>query len=422
MGERRRRLLRSALAAVLALSVGVAAVLVLALQGAPQVERAPDVSVADVTRAVRLLRSIDPRRPHAGGWREATLGARDVELLLDQAGQRARLAAATRIRLTPGRLHLQGSVALSGVFARWWLNVDATLAETAELPAIERLRIGDLQVPAGLAGRALPWLLARAAGSDELRLAREVVQGMAFETDQLVVRYVWHAGTTGRLLAALVPQADQDRLRAYFERLATLEPKSLAGGRIALVQLLRPLFELARERSAAGGDATQENRAAILALAFAPFPRQLVAVVPAARRWRLPPRWQLALHGRIDFPLHFAVSAALAVEAGGPLADAIGVFKETLDAGDGSGFSFNDIAADRAGRRFGQLALRAPVRLQQAMAAGVADADLMPDVSDLPEFLRPAQFAERYGAVGSPAYQRQLRQIDDRLDALPLYR
>ena len=59
------------------------------------------------------------------------------------------------------------------------------------------------------------------------------------------------------------------------------------------------------------------------------------------------------------------------------------------------------IAADRAGRRFGQLAVRAPQRLQQAVAGGLADSDLLPDVSDLPEYLRAEQFVQRYGSVGS---------------------
>jgi uncharacterized protein YfiM (DUF2279 family) len=182
------------------------------------------------------------------------------------------------------------------------------------------------------------------------------------------------------------------------------------------------VFELARQRSAAGADAAQENRTAILALAFAPFPQELVKVLPAARRWRLPPSWHLALAGRQDFPLHFLISAALAAEAGGPFADAVGVFKEVLDARGVSGFSFNDLAADRAGTRLGLLALRAPERLQATLAAGVTDADLLPDVSDVPESLTAAQFTERYGAIGSPAYQRLLADIEKRLDGLALYR
>jgi len=421
MGAWARRTLRGLSWLALAFGLAVAAACALSLQRQALVTRSAEVSVLDVARAVRLLRAIDPRRQRGEGPREFGLSQRETELLLDQVTQRV-MPAATRVLLQTGSARLQLSIALPGALAGLWLNVDASLRETRELPAIERLRVGALPVPGWAVGCVLPWALERLAGSDELQLARDVVQGLGFGQDKLVVRYVWHAGTTGRLLGTLIPRAERDRLKVYLERLATLRLKSIAGGRIPMAQLLPPMFALARQRSPGGADAAQENRSAILALAFAPFPRQLVTVVPAARGWRLPPRWRLTLRQREDFPLHFMVSAALAVEGGGPLADAIGVFKEMLDAGDGSGFSFNDIAADLAGRRFGQLALRAPERLQRAMADGVVDDDLLPDVSDLPEFIRPAEFAQRYGAVGSPAYQAQMADIEVRLDSLALYR
>ena len=112
----------------------------------------------------------------------------------------------------------------------------------------------------------------------------------------------------------------------------------------------------------------------------------------------------------------------MAAEAGGPFADAVGVFKEVLDARGKSGFSFNDLAADRAGARLGLLARQRPATLQTRVAAGLGDADFLPDVRDLPESLTAADFNARYGAIGSPAYQRLLADIESRIDALPLYR
>lgn len=47
----------------------------------------------------------------------------------------------------------------------------------------------------------------------------------------------------------------------------------------------------------------------------------------------------------------------LAAYAGTPLADVVGLFKEMEDSRGGSGLSFNDIAADRAGTRMGELAV-----------------------------------------------------------------
>ena len=182
-----------------------------------------------------------------------------------------------------------------------------------------------------------------------------------------------------------------------------------------------PLFELARERSAVG-EAPRENRAAIIALAFYANGRGLVALTPAARDWPAPAPRTVTLAGRDDFAKHFLISAALAAEGGGALADAIGLYKEVDDSRGGSGFSFNDIAADRAGTRFGQMAVRSPAKLQSALAAGAAEADFMPEVRDLPEFLPEAEFKRRFGGIGAPAYTKLMAEIEARVAARPLYR
>jgi hypothetical protein len=439
------RWLRRALARALAWAIGLAAlvglcaagVLWLALDDAAQVQRPAEASWLDLPRAMRLFHMIDPRELGGEGPREVVLSHRDLELLIDQGALRTTLPLAGRVTLLQGQARLQASLALGKwteanpglwpqalgpLLANRWLNLDVDLAEGASLPVIDKLRIGRLPLPGWVGEWLLRSQLEQRFGPDQLRVGREMVKAVHFAPDRLQLNYYWRPGGLRRMMAVLVPFADQERLRIYLLRLAALKLKSVAGGRIPMVQLLQPAFELARQRTAAGGDAAQENRTAILALAFAPFPRELVNVLPAARRWRLPPAWRLVLAGREDFPLHFLISAALAAEAGGPFADAVGVFKEVLDARGTSGFSFNDLATDRAGTRLGLLSIRSPARLQAALSAGVTDADLLPDVSDIPESLTPAQFNERYGAIGSPAYQRLLADIEKRLDALPMYR
>jgi hypothetical protein len=130
----------------------------------------------------------------------------------------------------------------------------------------------------------------------------------------------------------------------------------------------------------------------------------------------------VTLAGRDDFPRHLLISAALATEGTGPLSRAIGVYKEVIDSQSGSGFSFNDMAANRAGTRLGEWAVAQPQRLQAALARGVKEADLMPPWADLPEFLPEAEFRRRYGGVGAPAYETMLAEIDRRVEALPVFR
>jgi hypothetical protein len=56
------------------------------------------------------------------------------------------------------------------------------------------------------------------------------------------------------------------------------------------------------------------------------------------------------------------------------------------------------------------------------LAASMAESDLMPDVSDLPEFMPEAEFRRRFGGVDSAQYARVIATIDGRIDALPLLR
>ena len=119
-------------------------------------------------------------------------------------------------------------------------------------------------------------------------------------------------------------------------------------------------------------------------------------------------------------PVELGLAAA---EAGSPLADAIGLYKEIDDSRGGSGFSFNDIAADRAGTRFGEIAAQSGERarkLAQAAASGLREDDFMPAVSDLPEFLSAAEFERRYGGVDGLEYRRMMAKIEARIASRPL--
>ena len=168
-----------------------------------------------------------------------------------------------------------------------------------------------------------------------------------------------------------------------------------------------------------------ENRAAILVLTFYANGKGLAAIVPAAQNWPRPAAHTLTLNGRDDFPKHFLISAALAANAGGPLSDAVGLYKEVDDSRHGSGFSFNDIAADRAGTRFGEFAAgskETAARLQQRLSAGVREPDMMPPTNDLPEFMPEAEFQRRFGGIGAPAYKQMMANIERRIAALQLYR
>ena len=405
--------------AVAALLLAAVLALALATESAPRVPQRDEVSTADIDRAVALLRQHDPRRAPYGQLRSISLSERDIDLLVQHAARRW-LGAETRVRLQPGRLLLQASVAAPG---KRWLNFEVALRQTEGLPAVDGLSLGRLPLPSALALPLLRALAARRGVQADTLLALGSVERITLAGGQLALNYRIEPDTTARLRAALVAPGEQQRLRAYNDRLAALT-QGLQGYQTSLDRLLPAMFALAAERSAAGGDsAVAENRAALLVLTLFANHRPLGLLLPPAYDWPRPRPLFVTLRQRQDFALHFLISAVLAAEAGTPLADTVGLWKELADARQGgSGFSFNDLAADRAGTRFGELAVSDPARLQARIAAGVSDADLMPPVDGLPEHLPEAEFVARFGGVGGAAYGRMLADIEARIDALPVFR
>jgi hypothetical protein len=349
------------------------------------------------------------------------LRQRDLDVLLSH-GLHRWLDAMGQVTLEPARATLRLSTRAPANPLGAWLNLELVLAETGGLPQLAGVRLGHLPLPAWLVEWAAPRVAARLGLAREWQLAGDIIRRVRFQPDVLLVTYAWQGDSVNRLFDGLLSPADLARLRPYSDLLVSLAARAGPSWQWPLVQLMPPLFDLARQRSAAGQDAAAENRAALLTLTLYANGRWLGHVSASARGWQRPRPLQLLLAGRGDFPLHFLISAMLAAEGTTPLSRAVGIYKEVADSRGGSGFSFNDIAADRAGTRFGERAVRDPAALQARVARGLSDADLMPRFEDLPEFMAEPEFVRRFGGVGGAAYQDMLAEIDRRVEGLSFTR
>ena len=433
------RILRSLLLGLgglaVALGLGAAVVWYFATDSTPRISGAASLTPTHIERAKRLLERNDPRTLRPGVLRTITVSEEDLDLAVNYLANRFGQGS-SKIELSQGKAHVRASVLLPPMAllpAGRYLNIDAWLGETTVLPQFDHLTIGQLRVPAFVANRFFQALIARLQRSASYGAATDTIKNVSSRNGLLSVVYEWNDAVPAQLAAALVPVEDQLRMQAYQARLAELtapggqpafQPTRLRTHRpysLSLAALVQALFQLAEQR---GGDAAAEHRAAIIVMAFYVNGKGLGAIIPAARQWPVPAVLGVTLAGRDDFSQHFTVSAALAATAGSPLSDAIGLYKELEDSRGGAGFSFNDIAADRAGTRFGELATGpdgGTRKLQALLKAGVRDEDLVPHTADLPEFLRAAEFRRRYGGVGAPAYAKIMKDIEQRIAALPLY-
>ncbi|MDM4767144.1 hypothetical protein [Pelomonas sp. SE-A7] len=386
----------------------------LAVQTEPSVPVRASTSAADLDAARALLRRADPRQGPLGRSRVLVASERELDLMLNYAVRHGGLGA-SELKIEQGELRARLSRPLVGL----WLNLELRLAQGPGLPDIAGGRLGRLPLPRPLLRYVAFRLLERYSAVAGFQLAGDLVQRVEFQPQRALLVYVWQADSTQRALASLVPAALRQRAHVYWNLVQRQLPPGYEFRPV--VEVLPQLAAEALKRAAdSDEDLSQESRALLMALAMHATGRGPSTLLPGTGDWAsASPTW-LAFVGRQDFGQHFLISAALACEAGGPLADAIGLQKELADARDGSGFSFNDIAADRAGSRFGSWARQRPREFLQTLAAGVVETQLFPPVADLPEFLHEKDFRRRYGGPGAPAYRQMMEEIEHRLQALPL--
>jgi hypothetical protein len=211
-------------------------------------------------------------------------------------------------------------------------------------------------------------------------------------------------------------KAQLERLVADAEKIPTGEDRF--GGLLRL--MFAPL-----SAAATPAEVLEHNRAAILALGIAIGDERLARLVGLDRnsdlvRSAAALRPGTTLRGREDWARHYCLSAALTLVATPFISESGGLIKEQLDAlTRGSGFSFADLAADRAGVRFARAATdseAAALKMQKNLQNGYSVDDYFPAVADLPENLTTEQFRHNYGGAGAPRYRRVVDEIDARLN------
>ncbi|MCB1772742.1 MAG: hypothetical protein KDI88_03935 [Gammaproteobacteria bacterium] len=397
----------------------VGSALYFGLADEPLVDSRRTLSHQDIARAKSVLKQNDPRGLPAGSRRTIAIARGDLDLAAHYLAQKV-VNGQAQVALGNDRVGVRVTVPVPLLPARNFLNVDLVVRTPGGQPELESFRLGSLHLPAPLVSAATHLLLDTFYGEQQLARLMGAIEAVRILPHEMQLTYEWNPGLIDQARDTLLASADREALGYYLDELVRLQSTGI-GSRGKLVDLLQPLFAAAADRSRTG-DPMAENIALLTVLGTWSSGQNTSRLVPNAGR---PRAYRLKLAGRRDFGQHFLTSAALAARGDSSLSDAVGLFKEIADSDGGSGFSFTDIAADRAGTRFGEVATRShdsAVRLQRLAAAGLRDEQLMPSVSDLPEHLDGATFRHRYGEVGSPAYRQVMDDIERRIEGIELYR
>jgi hypothetical protein len=415
---------------VLGIVLGVPALLWLMVEKTPQVSESEQITVEDVERAKRLLRDLDPRELKDGETRQLILTERDASLLVDQTLSRWPGAAQVKAltRFTANHAQIEATLPLPDNPIGHYLNASVQLTPSASGVILTEIQVGRLSIP-GIVCRWLDELASRyLQGRPEYRELKQIWTALSDirignGTAAVTVRYdqdlARRLEARGRDWA--LPKTDRIRLGVYNDVLVATTrtlPKNSS-----LIFLLKPLFARAAERTESEGDPVEENRAVLVTLALYLSGKDATRLL--GEKYDAPTSIHPTLAGRGDLSQHFAISAALTGVTDSHIANVIGVFKEVQDSRGGSGFSFADLTADRAGVRFAEQAIRSTTsaqNVQQQVASLNIESAIMPSIAALPEGLQDPEFRRRFERRDSAAYNTVKNEIERRLDQCDFYR
>ncbi len=316
-----------------------------------------------------------------------------------------------RARLSEREVFVEASISLP---LGLWLNGSASASGSHESFPPVRVTLGRVEFPPA-AGRPLANLvrsILRLRGADVPPID-QIVQGFSTRKTYLTAKIMLPAksGFVDELIAARSSRVSPALAEEILCRMAIsqrAEPVQTLSGLVRRTFARRPVV-----------DPVSYNRAAFVALSMAVVGDQAESLVRGGAEIRQRcgfPQADLLLQGRADLAKHWTFSAALTSVLGSRAAGYLGEWKELKDSSpNGSGFSFVDLAADRAGVQTALKAL-APLTatVTRASLGGATDDYLLPKLlQEAPEGLSSASFVDRFGSLDHKQYQKAVHHIDE---------
>jgi hypothetical protein len=389
----------------------------------PEIAVGWSLSRDDIARAKKILHEGSKTKPDEIGIIE--LSEADLNLAANYLLNRYRKSAA-KIELKDNMLRFTVTMTLPQNSLGHYVNISFRLGnnDSIERPSLKKFKAGKLLLPAKFAAFVINKTIRYTSLNDYFILATHPVKYVKIDQQKITIIYFSSQENLTKARNFLTQRGDSPGSDIYQQKLAEIVARHDPAWRLSLADLLKPLFELAYQRSTLK-NAIDENKLVIMAIndyvnkketkKFLSIP----VSIPAKGK-----QYSAFLYKRIDLAQHFIGSAAITASVNGQVARALGEDKELSDAQGGSGFSFIDLAADKAGTRFGEMATSSPEsarKIQKEMSTIKDYSDFMPDPRDLPEHMDAAEFKQRYQFIDSPAYHEVSKLIDTRIAATPIY-
>lgn len=424
---------------LLLVPVGLAVLVLPAIEDAPLVSGKAVPNTGSASRVKDLARRFQNAQEADAGKKELAITEQDLASIIVFA-VRGVPSARADAQITGKGLEGRLTVGLPQTPLGRYVNLGFTILPSEHGLEIESIRLGKTEYSAHFLAPAMRRGLDLLLGPGSGEMLMGFVSSVRFTGGEMILTYEPGQDRSVKLTDRMntlfdkiknndqLRIADPETVQIYFSRLQETAAQ-LRGGYVPLAQYIAPVFRLAAERSKAGADeAVTQNRAAIMALAVYFGDERMKALVDRSTENDFSGSrygsYNVTIKGRHDLVQHYLTSAGLQLAAGVNVANVIGEFKEIADTLlGGSGFSFSDIAADRAGVVLAQKAGDAQhaYRMQAVLSEVKQETDYFPDISGLPDNMTQAEFESRYGDVESARYRELMADIERRIANVPAY-
>lgn len=293
---------------------------------------------------------------------------------------------------------------------------------------LDRLWIGRLPVPSPVRLWIRDSVLSLIESKPAAKKAIATVVLGEIRDGQAHFEVLRQQNVAGNLLSRLIPTETSEEIMAAAE-VATLWSRTQAATaqtssrETGFAQGTKFVFDEAKSHRPTW-TAVRQNRVALLAggviLGHSQFARVASHAISAEDVARIDSNMgRITVQKRNDLVRHFWVSAAIATFSTSRISNLIGISKEEMDSAEGgSGFSFGDLLADRAGVRFAELSTRSEasaMEMQTRIASGWTNVDAIASVEGLPEGLSQAEFENTMGGTQGTGYRKWSDEVDQRV-------
>jgi len=426
---------------ILTIPLGLASLVVMSIGDSPAVvKRAAIANSRNADRVKMLVNKYRSGLKTQGEAVEIPVSGQDLESIIAFAARGVPSARADA-QINAGGLEAQVTITLPVNPVGRYMNLGFGILPSDEGLLLKHVTIGKTVFSARFLVPALSWGADLVLGQGSGETITSIVSAVRFEDDVMIMTVTPGQDRTKKISNKLnelfdkvkdneqLQIANPEIVQIYYSRLQEVAVE-IRGGYVPLTKYIAPVFELAISRSAAGEAQTIiENQAAIMALAiyFGDARMKKLVGVSTGNYFagsKLGSH-NVTIKNRHDLVQHYLTSAGLQLATGAGIANAIGEFKEIADTlRGGTGFSFSDIAGDKAGVTLAEQASSSNTakRVQKMMANVKSESDFFPDITGLPDNMTQSEFENRYGDVESQTYRDLVADIDRRIAQVPVYR